>query len=134
MIESRKTGAYISRLRKERNWTQMQLADRLNVTHQAVSRWENGDSLPDIAILVNLAQVFEVSVDELLNGEAARAAGDGPGPELATRGNLISALAQGRTEEIAHLIRQQQANVKTLIEVAPVTQPNLLKGVIENMK
>jgi len=68
IVEPRRTGAYISRLRKEKDWTQQDLAERLFVTNQAVSRWELGDSFPDITILPRLAQLFGVSIDELLNG------------------------------------------------------------------
>jgi transcriptional regulator with XRE-family HTH domain len=68
MIDSRITGAYISRLRRDKDWTQLDLADQLNVTHQAVSRWEKGDSFPDIAVLARMAALFGISVDDLLNG------------------------------------------------------------------
>jgi transcriptional regulator with XRE-family HTH domain len=131
MINSRKVGATVSRLRKAKNWTQMQLADRMNVTHQAVSRWENGDSLPDIGILTELAQALGISADELLNGELAQA--------LSSEGRLasekvITALAEGRTEDVARMILDRQAGLDALVEVAPVTPPNLLKGVVENME
>ncbi len=63
-----KLGPYITLLRKERGLTQIQLAEKLNVTHQAVSKWETGESIPDINILMNLAKLFSVSVDELLAG------------------------------------------------------------------
>ncbi len=69
MIDSRKTGAYISKLRKEKDWTQLDLSDRLHVTPQAVSRWETGDSFPDLNTLVEIGKVFRVSVDDLLDGE-----------------------------------------------------------------
>jgi transcriptional regulator with XRE-family HTH domain len=69
MQDSRKSGAFISSLRKAQNWTQLELADRLNVTHQAVSRWETGSSFPDIATLVRIVELFGVQVDDVLNGE-----------------------------------------------------------------
>ncbi len=59
-------GGNIKRLRKERNYTQEELAELLNVTPQAVSKWENGNGLPDISQLVPLASVFGVSTDALL--------------------------------------------------------------------
>ncbi|MDR0905075.1 MAG: helix-turn-helix domain-containing protein [Oscillospiraceae bacterium] len=58
-------GQTIKKLRKERNFTQEELAEQLNVTPQAVSRWENGTGLPDISQIVPLASVFGISTDVL---------------------------------------------------------------------
>lgn len=66
-----KVGANISRLRKSAGLTQTELADRLNVSFQAVSNWERGQSCPDIANLMELASLFEVSVDRILGSERA---------------------------------------------------------------
>lgn len=62
-------GDFLYNLRKQRGWTQTELADKLGVTNQAVSKWENGDSFPDTGMLVPLAELFGVSVDELLKGK-----------------------------------------------------------------
>ena len=66
-----KVGANISRLRKSAGLTQTELADRLNVSFQAVSNWERGQSCPDIANLMELAKLFGVSVDRILGSERA---------------------------------------------------------------
>ena len=58
-------GQIIKRLRKDRNFTQEELAEQLNISAQAVSKWENGTSMPDISQIVPLASVFEVSTDVL---------------------------------------------------------------------
>lgn len=58
-------GQIIRRLRKERNLTQEELAEQLNITYQAVSRWENGTGMPDISQVVPLSRVFGVSTDVL---------------------------------------------------------------------
>lgn len=58
-------GQIIRRLRKEKNLTQEELAQQLNVTNQAVSKWENGDCMPDISQVVPLANVFGVTTDVL---------------------------------------------------------------------
>ena len=60
----------IRRLRQENNLTQVQLADRLGVSYQAVSRWENETTYPDIELLPLIAAVFGVTVDYLLGGTA----------------------------------------------------------------
>ena len=63
-----KTGEYIAYLRKERGITQFSLAAALQVSHQAVSKWETGNALPDIDILLTMANLFEVSLDNLILG------------------------------------------------------------------
>ena len=59
-------GKRIARLRKEKNYTQEDIAFKVNISPQAVSKWENDISFPDITVLPILADIFEVSVDELL--------------------------------------------------------------------
>ena len=54
--------------RKRRGLTQAQLAERLNITDRAVSKWENGKSMPDSSIMLELCEILEITVNELLNG------------------------------------------------------------------
>ncbi len=68
MLNSTKIGNFIMAKRKALGLTQQQLADQLNVSFQAVSKWENGTTYPNIEILRDLAIVLEVSVDEILAG------------------------------------------------------------------
>lgn len=68
-IDMQRFGQFVSRLRKEQNMTQRELADRLGVSDKAVSKWERALSLPDIALLLPLAECLGVSVTELLQGE-----------------------------------------------------------------
>jgi len=68
MLNSTKVGNFIMAKRKALNMTQQQLADKLNVSFQAISKWENGTTYPNIEILPDLAIVLEVSVDEILAG------------------------------------------------------------------
>lgn len=67
-------GQVIRRLRKERNFTQEELAEQLNISAQAVSKWENGTSMPDISQVVPLASVFGVTTDVLFGVEGTNAA------------------------------------------------------------
>ena len=64
-----KIGAFIAEKRKEKGLTQFQLAERLNVTDRAVSKWENGKNLPDSAIMLDLCRELGISVNDLLHGE-----------------------------------------------------------------
>ena len=64
-----KIGRFIAERRKQENLTQMQLAEKLNITDRAVSKWETGKSLPDSSIMLELCDILGISVNELLNGE-----------------------------------------------------------------
>lgn len=75
MLNSTKIGCFIMEKRKSIGLTQQQLADQLNVSFQAVSKWENGTTYPNVEILKNLATVLEVSVDEILDGSEKDAYG-----------------------------------------------------------
>lgn len=62
-------GAFVARLRKERNMTQKDLADALHITDKAVSKWETGKGFPDVKLLEPLARALGVSLVELMRGE-----------------------------------------------------------------
>ena len=68
-MDNLKFGAFIAQLRKEKNLTQKELADRLHVTDKAVSKWETGKGFPDVKLMEPLAQELGVSLVELLQGE-----------------------------------------------------------------
>lgn len=62
----------IKKLRKDNNLTQQEMADKLTISRQAVSNWENNKNLPDIEMLIIISQVFHISLDELILGEHNR--------------------------------------------------------------
>ena len=64
-----KIGKFIASCRKGLGMTQMQLAEKLNITDRAVSKWETGKSLPDTSIMLDLCSILNISVNDLLNGE-----------------------------------------------------------------
>lgn len=64
-----KIGKFIAECRKKNNLTQMQLAEKLNITDRAISKWENGKAMPDSSIMLNLCNELKISVNELLSGE-----------------------------------------------------------------
>lgn len=64
-----KIGRFIAECRREKNFTQMQLAEKLNITDRAVSKWENGRAMPDSSIMIELCSVLGINVNELLSGE-----------------------------------------------------------------
>ena len=64
-----KVGKFIAECRKRENLTQMQLAEKLNITDRAVSKWETGKAMPDSSIMLELCDVLKITVNDLLSGE-----------------------------------------------------------------
>jgi len=64
-----KIGGFIAECRKKANLTQMQLAEKLDITDKAVSKWERGITMPDTSIMLELCEILDISVNELLSGE-----------------------------------------------------------------
>lgn len=97
-MDATKIGELICALRKEKGLTQLQLAERLNVSDKAVSKWERGLGCPDVSLLARLSQVFAVDLEKLLAGELApnsQAAGNLKNLRFyvcPTCGNLVTAL------------------------------------------
>ena len=69
MIDQVKIGAFLKELRKEKGLTQEQLAEKFGVSSRSVSRWENGNTMPELGILVELADYYEVDIKEIIDGE-----------------------------------------------------------------
>ena len=68
-MDQKKTGSFFKELRKEKGLTQEQLAEYFHVTGRTVSRWETGSNMPDLDILVEMADYYDVDLRELLDGE-----------------------------------------------------------------
>jgi len=116
-----KFGAYISRLRKEHDMPQSKLADILNVTRQAVSKWERGEGFPDISILCEVANVFNVSVDTLLN------AGEASGNEAA----ILSSVT--KNQEIAKEVFEDKNVIQDILNIAPYLKVSTLSSIAEQL-
>ena len=69
MIDQMKIGNFLRELRKEKELTQEQLAEKFGVSSRSVSRWENGNTMPELGILVELADYYEVDIKEIIDGE-----------------------------------------------------------------
>lgn len=109
MFDTKKFGGYLSRLRKNTDMTQSELADKLNLTRQAISKYEVGDSFPDVSILVLIADIFGVTLDGLINsGEPTR------GESL-----ILGNIAFGNTDVIAE-------SVADIVNLAPLLRPSIL--------
>ncbi|MBR5370023.1 MAG: helix-turn-helix transcriptional regulator [Bacilli bacterium] len=68
-MNQEKIGKFISKCRKDKNITQEELAEKLNVSNKSVSRWENGKNMPDYSILNDLCNILDININELLSGE-----------------------------------------------------------------
>ncbi len=68
-MDQMKIGKFIAECRKKNGLTQIQLADKLGITDRAVSKWENGRSLPDSSIMLDLCDILKINVNDLLSGE-----------------------------------------------------------------
>ena len=107
-----RVGANISKLRKAAGITQSELADRLNVSFQAVSNWERGQSRPDIANLMELASLFDVSVDRILGSERAA--------------KLVTDISEEKAPEMSAEEINQIAPILVDAQVDSVVRKNLL--------
>ena len=68
-MDQAKIGKFIAERRKEVNLTQMQLAEKLDITNRAVSKWETGKAMPDTSLMLDLCDILKISVNDLLSGE-----------------------------------------------------------------
>jgi transcriptional regulator with XRE-family HTH domain len=102
-------GAALSRLRKAADMTQSELADRLNVTRQAISKYERGDSFPDVTVLVPLADILSVSLDDLISA----------GTPVSGEQHILKQIAKGEQNIMTDRIND-------LIGIAPLLKPSVL--------
>ena len=79
-MNQEKFGKIIKKIRKEHHLTQKDLADKYNVTYQAVSKWENGLNMPDISLIKEIAKDFNLSLDDLLNSKCKKTSKDNEPP------------------------------------------------------
>lgn len=114
MFDITKFGGYLSRLRKNADMTQSELADRLNVTHQAISRYEKGYCFPDVSVLVLLAEIFDVTLDDLI----------GAGQPTKGESDILGSVALG--SEIA------VEDFEDIAGLAPILKPSVLSKLSEN--
>ena len=115
MFDIQKFGGFLSKLRKNADMTQSELAEKLNVTHQAISRYEKGQCFPDVTVLVLLAEIFGTSLDTLINS----------GQPTEAESAILEDLALGKQDlNVQH--------VDDFIGLAPMIKPSVLTKLIEN--
>lgn len=107
-------GKFIAKCRKEKNLTQAQLAEKLNITDRAVSKWETGKSMPDSSIMLELCEILGITVNELLSGE---------------RINMEN-YDKKAEENLIELKRKDENNMSKNVVIAIIFTVTLLIGII----
>jgi len=127
MFEMRRIGRKIAELRKEKDMTQVELADYLGISFQAVSNWERGNSMPDISKLPELASLFQVSIDELLEQEKEN---ENQEDREHTTG-LLHALTDGSDNQPEEFLKNNALPTKEFIELLPIMKPRQADVIFE---
>ena len=96
-----KIGKFIAECRKKANLTQMQLAEKLDITDRAVSKWENGKAMPDSSIMLELCDVLKISVNDLLSGEVV----------------MVENYNEEMENKLLELVKEKEANDRRLLSL-----------------
>lgn len=115
MLNMEQVGKTIARLRKQHNMTQLELADKMGISFQAVSNWERGNSMPDVSKLPELAALFDVTIDQLL-GE---------------KSELMEHAVQG---DIKEYFETNPVTAAELRDIAPMLKPDQIDALAESEK
>ena len=94
-----KIGKFIAQCRKKENLTQMQLAEKLNITDRAVSKWETGKALPDASLMLTLCEILKITVNDLLSGEIV----------------TMESYHKEMEEKLIEMVRQKEENDKRML-------------------
>ena len=113
MFHMKEIGRNIADLRRAHNMTQMELADKMGISFQAVSNWERGNSMPDISKLPELAEVFGVTIDHLL-GQPAK---------------ILESAAKG---EIKTYLENNDVSAEEIRKIAPILKPDQVDTIVEH--
>ena len=100
-MDQKKIGSFLKELRKEKNLTQEQFAEKLNVSGRTVSRWETGTNMQDISLLAEIAEFHEVGISEIISGER----------KSGTMNDEVKEVAQGLSE---YAVSEKEGIVKEI--------------------
>lgn len=143
MIDNRAVGKTIATLRQANGMTQQQLAAAMNVSHQAVSKWENGAALPDIQTMVELTQMFGITVEQLLSGEFPEArleeesyasADEDYRTEDRECENKAEAEAPGNEKKESAANGRVKIDFKEILEMAPFMSKGAVSEMLERVE
>lgn len=126
-------GKFIAGCRKEKNLTQAQLAEKLNITDRAVSKWERGKSMPDSSVMLELCRILGITVNELLSGEKMNISGEKMSGEKGEKMDLDKNREnyEKKAEENLIALKKKYENGRTKnVLIAAVFSAALLIGII----
>lgn len=111
-MDQKKVGSFLRELRKEKQLTQEQLAERFGVTNRSISRWETGSNMPDLSILVELADFYDADIRDIIDGERK---GEDMNKEEKERLQLVADYAE--TEKNTLLMRLRIFSIVGLVSL-----------------
>lgn len=114
MMNQTEIGKFIAKCRKEKKLTQAQLAEKLNITDRAISKWENGKSMPDSSIMLELCEILGITVNELLSGEEIN----------------VENYEKKADENLIALKRKDENNITKNVIVSMIFSVTLLTGIL----
>lgn len=114
MMNQTEIGKFIAKCRKEKKLTQAQLAEKLNITDRAISKWETGKSMPDSSIMLDLCEILGITVNELLSGEEIN----------------VENYEKKADENLIALKRKDENNITKNVIVSMIFSVTLLTGIL----
>lgn len=130
MFDMKSIGQIIARRRKEMNLTQVELADQLLVSYQAVSGWERGLSMPDVSNLPKLAEVLDISLDELLGQKEAQLVEKIQKEELLEEEELVELAPFIKPDDFEEQVKDRTFSKHSLVMLAPFLSADKLYELI----
>ncbi|MDR0267113.1 helix-turn-helix domain-containing protein [Paenibacillus sp.] len=117
MFDMVKIGKNIAKMRKEKGMTQMEVADRMGVSYQAISNWERGETMPDISKLPELANIFEVSIDQILDNQKGT--------------KMVKTFIENNTSEF---LQNNEISINEFSTVAPILKTDQADEIFGHLK
>jgi len=130
MIDNREVGKKIASMRQEKNLTQQQLASVLNVSHQAVSKWEGGQALPDIQTMLELTRFFGITVDQLIANHEADFSEPADAYESTESDDTNGNSAQNTSDRK----EKGNMNIQQLLQMAPYMSRETVEEIVLEME
>ena len=139
MFDTKLIGKKIATLRKAKDMTQMELADKMFVSYQAVSNWERGNTMPDISKLLELSQILGVEVDELLGSEKEttivnKIIDQSDDIKLEEVAEVAELMKPSQVEEAVEKASYKEYQIETLIALAPHLNSKRLAQMMDKTK
>ncbi len=133
-MDQMKIGSFLKKLRKERNLTQEQFAEQMNVSSRTVSRWETGTNMPDISLLKDIASFYGISITEIIDGERKNGKMN---DEINTAVSKVSDYAEAEKESVIKNIRNQSlygAGALAVLFVLQILMPDTQNSAVSAVK